>query len=200
MESRWEDKGEGDIEGTRQTEMKTQEEKSAGLKWALNNDEAPWQPAEPGILIWGWKQSDKQTRVKAAASPKLISRPLGGFMNKREHFWQYFLNKLCARFVTQTDTVHSLHSGKSHKKKDCLLDGRGRAQHGQAQWADLKTVTGFMAQHHSRVKKNMKGSDVFDWVAVFNREDNPCEHRCETFLICATLKLCHSYWRVFRFK
>lgn len=43
--------------------------------------------------------------------------------------------------------------------------------------------------------KEYERGDVFDWVIVFNREDNPCEHRCETFLICATPKLCHLYWR-----
>lgn len=44
MESRWKDKERG-IEGERaeeKAEMKNREEKSAGLKWALNNDEAPW--------------------------------------------------------------------------------------------------------------------------------------------------------------
>lgn len=46
MESRWEDKEKERSKGKRETEgkaeMKNREEKSAGLKWALNNDEAPW--------------------------------------------------------------------------------------------------------------------------------------------------------------
>lgn len=49
---------EGKKKQTKKAQKKIQEEKSAELKWVLNNDEAPWQPAEPGILIWGWKQSD----------------------------------------------------------------------------------------------------------------------------------------------
>lgn len=70
--------------------MKIQEEKSAGLKWALNNDEAPWQPAEPGILKWGWKQVTYKQQHKLQ---RLISLPLSGFMNKKRRFltkWRIF--------------------------------------------------------------------------------------------------------------
>lgn len=44
MKSRWEDKErEQQIEEKdKKEDMKIQEEKPAGLKWALNNDEAQW--------------------------------------------------------------------------------------------------------------------------------------------------------------
>lgn len=103
-------------------------------------------------------------------------------------------------FVTQTDTIHSLHPGKSHQKKKrsfIRLEGTNSSSPawsralGRFENCDWVYGTELLQD-----RQNMK-EVLFDWVTVFNREDNPCEHGCETFLICATLKLCHSYWRVF---
>lgn len=110
---------------------------------------------------------------------------------------KYFLNKSCGS-LSHRQTLSAQHILGNHthtQKKDCLVDWKvvpAQVQHGWGHWADLKTVTRFTAQCCFKVKYQ-RG----DWVTVFNRKDNPCEHRCETFLICAALKLCHSYWKAF---
>ena len=152
-------------------------------------------------LIQGWKQSDKQPREKYAASSKLISHPLREFRNIKGTFlteWNVFWTNT-RRFHTQKSTIHPPHQTHTHTHNKRLHCGLTRRTCSSPIW--LRWFTWFEIRNGCcraemlQENKNINEA-VSDWVAMFNTGNNPQEHRYGTFLICTTLNLCQSCWRV----
>lgn len=147
------------------------------------------------VACWAWNLNTElktkwQTNTNERCCISQTNQP------STQGTYEYKKNVLTEWSIFRTNHVEVSHADRHHLPAASLISKEKTAS--RPAW--LRPFSRFGNCSYGTVL--LQGEEEYkkaisDWVTMFNKEDNPYKHRCETSLLRATLKLCHSYWRIF---